>query len=112
MKLLTAIVAPDQVERVTAALDGAGLTITTMTATQAPGVESRRRLQYKGIAYADQRCVRLEILVDDVDLEVALALVAPAAGQPAEGVIVWVSAVEALTTRQPAARPLEFASQS
>ncbi|HVF13038.1 MAG TPA: P-II family nitrogen regulator [Acidimicrobiales bacterium] len=112
MKLLTAIVAPDQVERVTVALDVAGLRVTTVTATQAPGMESGRSLQYKGIAYTDQRCARIEILVDDVDLDVAVALVAPAAGQPAEGVIVWVSAVEAPTTLRPLARSREFATQS
>jgi len=112
MKLLTAVVTPNQVQRITAALDGAGLAATTVASAQASGLASGPSLQYKGVEYRDQRCVRLEVLVSDVDLEYAVALVAPTGAGATEGVTVWAVDVDDLSAMTPPARVPELANQT
>lgn len=108
MKLLTAVMAPSRLERITTALDGAGLTVTTVATAQASGMGESASQRYKGVEYRDQRCVRLEVLVDDVDLERAVALVATADDQASGAIVVWVSEVAEMSQ----VRAREFVSQS
>jgi len=101
MKLLTAVIPTNQLQRATAALDDAGLTVTTVASAQAPGLRGRARLWHRGSEYGDERCVRLEVLVSDVDAEAAVGLLATAGGPAPDSLIVWSSDVDDLATAQP-----------
>jgi len=111
MKLLTAVIAPEHIERVTCALDDAGLTATTVATAQASGMKGGSSQKYKGVAYHDQRCVRLEVLVGDVDIDVAVAVVTTSGGAASDDVVVWVSEVVARSAAQPFAHAREVVSQ-
>lgn len=104
MKLLTAVIATNQLQRVTVALDDAGLTATTVASAHAPGLRGRARLWHRGSEYSDERCVRLEILVSDADAEAAVGLLAMPGGPVPDGLIVWSSDVDDLTTPRPMGR--------
>jgi len=91
MKLLTAIVPAHQHQRVVAALESAGLTATTVATAEAPGLRPSRGLWHRGTQYPDQRCLRLELLVSDVDVEIVFGLLAPTGGPASDEVIVWSS---------------------
>ena len=106
MKLLTAVIAPHRLGRVIAALDGAGFAATTIASAQASGLQDAPRLQHRGAEYRDQRCVRLEVLVSDVNAEVAVGLLTRAGGPDPDALIVWTSDVD----RPPTSRPLVGAS--
>ena len=101
MKLLTAVIAPDRLDGVIAALDGAGLRATTIASAQASGLQIGPRLQHRGAEYRDQRCVRLEVLVADVNAEVAVGLLARAGGPDPDALIVWISDVDRPATSKP-----------
>lgn len=101
MKLLTAVIAPHRLDRVIAALDGAGLTATTIASAQASGLQDGPRLQHRGAEYRDHRCVRLEVLVSDVDAEVTAGLLTRAAGPGPDALIVWTSDVNCPATSKP-----------
>ena len=94
MKLLTAVIAPHRLDRVIAALDGAGMTATTVATAQAAGLQGGPRLQHRGAEYRDQRCVRLEVLVSDVNAAVAVGLLTRAGGPGPGDLIVWTSDVD------------------
>ena len=96
MKLLTAIIPADQLQRVTAALDSAGTMATTVATAEAPGLKGGANLWHRGTPYRDQRCVRLEILSSDVDVEITLGLLAPSGGVAPDGLIVWSTDVDDL----------------
>jgi len=96
MKLLTALIAADQLQRVAGALDSAGITATTVASAEAPGLKGGASLTHRGSVYRDQRCVRLEMLVSDADVEIAFGLLAPSGGPASDGLIVWSSDVEDL----------------
>ncbi len=91
MKLLTAIIPAHQHQRVVAALESAGLTVTTVATAEAPGLKPSTGLWHRGTQYQDQRCLRLEVLVSDVDIEIVFGLLAPTGGPAADEVVVWSS---------------------
>jgi len=91
MKLLTAIIPGHHHQRVLAALESAGLTATTVATAEAPSLEPSRSLWHRGAQYQDQRCLRLEVLVSDVDVEIIFGLLAPTGGPISDDVIVWSS---------------------
>jgi len=93
MKLLTAVIPAHQHQRVATALESAGLTATTVATAEAPGLKVSSGLWHRGAQYQDQRCVRLEVLVSDVDVEIVFGLLAPAGGQASDKVIAWSSDV-------------------
>lgn len=94
MKLLTVVIAPHRLARVTAALDSAGLTATTVATAQASGLQDGKTVHHRGVERRDQRCVRLEILVSDLNAEVAVGLLARAGGPDAGELILWASDVD------------------
>lgn len=98
MKLLTAVIPANELQRVTAALDDAGLTATTVASAQAPGLRGRAHLWHRGSEYRDERCVRLEVLVSDVEAGPAVGLLATPGGPVPEGLIVWSSDIDDLAT--------------
>jgi len=93
MKLLTAIIPAHQHQRVVSALESAGLTATTVASAEAPGLESSTGLWHRGAQYRDRRCVRLEVLVSDVDAQIVFGLLAPAGGLASNELTVWSSDV-------------------
>jgi len=92
MKLLTAVIPPNRLARVMAALDGAGMTATTVATAQASELQGER-VQHRGVEHRDQRCVRLEVLVSDLDAEVAVGLLTEAGGPDPGDLILWASDV-------------------
>jgi len=108
MKLLTAVVAPSRLKPITTALDGAGLTVTTVATAQASGMGAAANQRYKGVEYHDQRCVRLEVLIHEVDLDRAVALVLAIDDEASGDIVVWVSEV----AEPSRVRAREFVSQS
>ncbi len=94
MKLLTAVIAPNRLGRVTAALDGVGLRATTVATAQASWLQGGQKVQHRSVEHRDQRCVRLEILVSDLDAEVAVGLLARVGGPDPGDLIVWTSDVD------------------
>ncbi len=93
MKLLTAIIPAHQHQRVVAALESAGLTVTTVATAEAPALKPSTGLWHRGTQYQDQRCLRLEVLVSDVDVEIVFGLLAPTGGPASDEVIVWATDV-------------------
>ncbi len=103
MKLLTAVIGPDRIERVTDALKDASLPTATMASGQASGLEGGRILGYKGVTYRDQRCTRIELLVSDLDLKAAVDILRKECGEAPGALIVWASNVEDLAALDPSA---------
>ncbi|MGI9022047.1 MAG: P-II family nitrogen regulator [Acidimicrobiales bacterium] len=104
MKLLTAVIAADRLRTVTAALDSAGLMVTTIASAEAPGVTGGATLSRRGMQYQDTRCIRLEVLVSDADAEVALGLLALEGGTAASG-LVWSAEVDGVAIPAAPKRP-------
>jgi len=92
MKLLTAIITANQHQRVAAVLESAGLTATTVAIAEAPGLKPLTRW-HRGAKYDDQRCVRLEVLASDKDVDILFGLLAPPGCRASNEVIVWSSDV-------------------
>jgi len=92
MKLLTAIIPANQHQRLAAALESAGITATTVATAEAPGLKPSTGW-HRGAKYQDQRCVRLEVLVSDKDVDIVFGLLAPAGGRSSNEVIAWSSDV-------------------
>lgn len=112
MKLLTAVIAPHHLQRATAALDSAGFTATTVTSAYASGLKGRPGLRYRGVEYRDQRCVRLEILVQDFDLEYAVAVLRASGDETPASSILWASDVDDLGTLQAIVPNADVVSQT
>lgn len=112
MKLLTAVIAPNRLARVTAALDGVGLRATTVATAQASWLEGGQKVQLRGVEHRDQRCVRLEILVNDLDAEVAVGLLVRVGGPDSGDLIVWTSDVDRPTIPRVLAAASETMSRS
>ncbi len=102
MKLLTAVIAPNRLQPVTDALDGAGFPA-TLVATAHASRSAGATLQYRGVEHHDQRCFRLEVLVSDTDLGAAVDVLKVYGGQAQGGLTVWVSDVDELAAPQPSA---------
>ncbi len=96
MKLLTAVIAPNRLPGVTAALDHAGIPATVVGTAQASRLEGGAKLEYRGVGYRDQRCVRIEILLRDPDLELAVDTLKLSGGHADGGLTVWASDVDDL----------------
>jgi len=92
MKLLTAITTANHHQRVAAALESTGLTATTVATAEAPGLKPSTRW-HRGAKYQDRRCVRLEVLVSDEDVDIVFGLLAPAGCRASGEVIAWSSDV-------------------
>jgi len=103
MKLLTAVIAPNRLQPVTAALDGAGFPATVVATAQGSRLEGGPTLEYRGVEYLDQRCVRVEVLLSDPDLEAAVEVLRVSVGQAHGDLTVWASDVDELTTAAPLA---------
>ena len=97
MKLITAILKPFKLDEVKDALQAAG--ITGMTVSEASGVGRQRGHTevYRGAEYTVDLVpkVRLEVLVNDADVESALDLIVKAAftGSIGDGKV-WTTSVE------------------
>ena len=97
MKLITAILKPFKLDEVKDALQAAG--ITGMTVSEASGFGRQRGHTevYRGVEYTVDLVpkVRLEVLVNDADVESALDLIVKAAftGSIGDGKV-WTTSVE------------------
>ena len=97
MKLVTAIIKPHQLDDTKEALEAYG--ITGMTVSEASGFGRQRGYSevYRGAEYTVDFVpkIRLEVLVEDVDVEGVLAVVVAAArtGRIGDGKV-WVSPIE------------------
>jgi nitrogen regulatory protein P-II 1 len=99
MKIVTAVIKPHKWEDVRAALEGVGITGMTVSEVSGYGRQKGHTEVYRGAEYdiALVPKVRLEIVLDDADVEgVTEAIVASAAtGRIGDGKV-WVSPVESV----------------
>ena len=99
MKLVTAVIKPHKWEDVRAALEGVGVTGMTVSEVSGYGRQKGHTEVYRGAEYdiALVPKVRLEIVLDDADVEaVTEAIVAAAAtGRIGDGKV-WVSPVDSV----------------
>jgi nitrogen regulatory protein P-II 1 len=99
MKILTAVIKPHKWEEVRAALEGVGVTGMTVSEVSGYGRQKGHTEVYRGAEYdiALVPKVRIEIVLDDADVEgVSAAIVAAAAtGRIGDGKV-WVSPVESV----------------
>jgi nitrogen regulatory protein P-II 1 len=99
MKIVTAVIKPHKWEDVRAALEGVGITGMTVSEVSGYGRQKGHTEVYRGAEYdiALVPKVRLEIVLDDADVEgVTEAIVAAAAtGRIGDGKV-WVSPVESV----------------
>jgi nitrogen regulatory protein P-II 1 len=99
MKIVTAVIKPHKWEEVRTALEGAGITGMTVSEVSGYGRQKGHTEVYRGAEYdvALVPKVRLEIVLDDGDVEaVTDAIVAAAAtGRIGDGKV-WVSPVESV----------------
>jgi nitrogen regulatory protein P-II 1 len=97
MKLITAILKPFKLEDVKNALQGAGITGMTVSEASGFGRQMGHTEVYRGAEYKVNLVhkVRLEILVDEPQVESALALIVKAAhtGSIGDGKV-WTTAVD------------------
>ena len=97
MRLITAIVKPFKVDDVKAALKDAGVAGVTVSEVQGFGRQRGHTEVYRGAEYTIDFVpkVRIELLVDDVDVERLLEAVVAAArtGKIGDGKV-WVTAVD------------------
>ena len=96
MKLFTAVIPHDQLQRVTEALSGAGIVTTSVASAEAPGITGQTSLLNRGTQYRDDRCVRLEVLASDLDAEIVSGVLSPAGVRGADGPVVWSTEVAAV----------------
>jgi nitrogen regulatory protein P-II 1 len=99
MKIVTAVIKPHKWEEVRAALEGAGVSGMTVSEVSGFGRQKGHTEVYRGAEYDISLVpkVRLEIVVDDADVEtVTDAIVAAAAtGRIGDGKV-WVQPVESV----------------
>ena len=99
MKIVTAVIKPHKWEDVRAALEGVGITGMTVSEVSGYGRQKGHTEVYRGAEYdiALVPKVRLEIVLDDADVEaVSAAIVAAAAtGRIGDGKV-WVSPIESV----------------
>src|SRR6476660_1846384 len=97
MKILTAVIKPHKWEEVRSALEGVGVTGMTVSEVSGYGRQKGHTEVYRGAEYdiALVPKVRVEIVVDDVDVEdvVGIVVKAAATGRIGDGKV-WVSPVE------------------
>ena len=100
MKLITAVIKPFKLDDVKAALDVAGAHGVTVSEVQGYGRQRGHSEVYRGAEYRVDFVpkLRLEVLVDDPDVERVLAAIVAAAktGKIGDGKA-WISDVEGLT---------------
>ena len=99
MKLVTAVIKPHRLDEVRAALETFGVSGMTVTEASGFGRQKGHTEVYRGAEYEVDLVpkVRLEILVDDGDIEDVVDTVTKAAhtGKIGDGKV-WVTAVEAV----------------
>ena len=97
MKLITAVVKPFRLDEVKEALKGAGVAGITVTEVQGFGRQSGHTEVYRGTEYQVDFVpkVRLELIVDDEDVDRLIDVIVAAAktGKIGDGKI-WVSEVD------------------
>lgn len=76
---------------------------TAVATAQASRLEGGPTLEYRGVEYRDQRCVRLEVLLLDADLEAVVGLLETSGGQAQGDLTVWSSDVDERSGRRPLA---------
>ncbi len=99
MKLITAIVKPFKLDEVKTALRSAGVRGMTVTEVRGFGRQSGQTEVYRGAEYKIEFVpkVKLEVLVDDADVDAVVDAIVPAAhtGSIGDGKV-WVTAVDDL----------------
>ena len=97
MKLITAIIKPFKLEEVKDALKGAGVQGMTVTEVQGFGRQSGHTEVYRGAEYTVDFVpkVKIEVVVDEVDIERLTGVIADAArtGKIGDGKV-WVTSVD------------------
>ncbi len=97
MKILTAVIKPHKWEEVRAALEGVGVTGMTVSEVSGYGRQKGHTEVYRGAEYDISLVpkVRLEVVLDDADVDAVLDAVVRAAqtGRIGDGKV-WVSPVE------------------
>ncbi|HMU35302.1 MAG TPA: P-II family nitrogen regulator [Marmoricola sp.] len=99
MKLVTAVIKPHKWEDVRSALEGFGLTGMTVSEVSGYGRQKGHTEVYRGAEYdiALVPKVKLEIVVDDLDVDAVAELIVKAAqtGRIGDGKV-WVSPIDAV----------------
>ena len=99
MKLVTAVVKPHKWEEVRAALEGVGITGMTVSEVSGYGRQKGHTEVYRGAEYDISLVpkVRIEIVVEDGDVDQVVATIVNAAqtGRIGDGKV-WVSSVESV----------------
>ncbi|SDT20050.1 nitrogen regulatory protein P-II family [Nocardioides scoriae] len=99
MKIVTAVIKPHKWEEVRAALEAVGVTGMTVSEVSGYGRQKGHTEVYRGAEYDVSLVpkVRLEIVVDDADVEAVTEAVVTAArtGRIGDGKV-WVSSVESV----------------
>ena len=99
MKLVTAVIKPHKWEDVRSALEGFGLTGMTVSEVSGYGRQKGHTEVYRGAEYdiALVPKVKLEIVVDDMDVDAVAELIVKAAqtGRIGDGKV-WVSPIDAV----------------
>ena len=99
MKILTAVIKPHKWEEVRAALEGVGVTGMTVSEVSGYGRQKGHTEVYRGAEYdiALVPKVRVEIVVDDADVEdvVGIVVKSAATGRIGDGKV-WVVPVESI----------------
>lgn len=100
MKLITAVIKPIRVETVSSELERAGFTGLSVSEMQGRGAQAGRTEYYRGQAFAVEfrSKMRIELLVDDEEVDKAIDVIVTAARTGSDGEIgdgkVWVTPVE------------------
>lgn len=100
MKLVTAVIKPHKWEDVRSALEGFGLTGMTVSEVSGYGRQKGHTEVYRGAEYdiALVPKVKLEIVVDDMDVDAVADLIVKAAqtGRIGDGKV-WISPIDGVT---------------
>lgn len=100
MKLITAVIKPIRVEAVSKELEKAGFTGLSVSEIQGRGAQAGRTEYYRGQAFDVEfrSKMRIELLVDEPEVDQAIDVIVAAARTGAAGAIgdgkVWVTPVE------------------
>ena len=99
MKIVTAVIKPHKWEDVRAALEGVGITGMTVSEVSGYGRQKGHTEVYRGAEYdvALVPKIRLEVVLDDADVEAVTAAIVAAAqtGRIGDGKV-WVSPVDSV----------------